>query len=374
MAVRTQHKDSAISRNSDLEVLRRYEAAARQPEAALCCPTNYDPSYLKVIPQEILDRDYGCGDPTQFVREGDTVLDLGSGTGKACYIISQIVGQAGKVIGIDFNPAMLALAVKHREEVSRRIGWDNVVFHRAAIQDLKIDLDAIEAYLVDHPIASVEDLAKYDTVMRAASAKPVIEDSSIDIVISNCVLNLVRAEDKKHLFGEMYRVLRDHGRIAISDIVSDRPVPGHLKDDPKLWSGCISGAFQEQAFLKELEVAGFRGIRVESRDAEPWRIVEEISFRSITVTAFKAAEEIDGPLDHELIYKGPWLEVRDEVGRVFSRGEPVSVSTNAYRSLTAAPYEGAFHDTAGQSACKADGGCESLAVKATSSKNDDKCC
>ena len=97
MAVRTQYDESALSLNSDLEVLRRYEAAALQREAALCCPTNYDPSYLKVIPQEILDRDYGCGDPTQFIREGDTVLDLGSGTGKACYVISQIVGPAGKV-------------------------------------------------------------------------------------------------------------------------------------------------------------------------------------------------------------------------------------------------------------------------------------
>ena len=86
----------------------RYSQAAQQREAELCCPVNYDPKYLSVIPDEIIERDYGCGDPSAFVREGDTVLDLGSGGGKICYIASQIVGPRGRIIGVDVNEETLA--------------------------------------------------------------------------------------------------------------------------------------------------------------------------------------------------------------------------------------------------------------------------
>src|SRR5262245_65729352 len=100
--------------DSDYEaaVLQRYGEAAREVEACLCLPVSYDEALLKVIPDEILEKDYGCGDPTRHIHEGETVLDLGSGSGKACYIISQIVGAKGKVIGVDFNPPMLVLARK----------------------------------------------------------------------------------------------------------------------------------------------------------------------------------------------------------------------------------------------------------------------
>jgi len=84
-------------------VRTRYEAAARVKEATRCCPVSYDPRYLKRIPKEIREKDYGCGDPSAYVREGDTVLDLGSGGGKICYIAAQIVGKKGRVIGVDFN-------------------------------------------------------------------------------------------------------------------------------------------------------------------------------------------------------------------------------------------------------------------------------
>ena len=96
-------------------VLQRYGKAAHEAEVGLCVPVNYDGSLLRVIPAEILEKDYGCGDPSKFVKSGDTVLDLGSGSGKACYIMSQIVGAQGKVIGVDFNPPMLALARKYRK-------------------------------------------------------------------------------------------------------------------------------------------------------------------------------------------------------------------------------------------------------------------
>src|SRR3989338_1686546 len=90
--------------NIERVVRERYAKGAQVREEALCCPTNYDPKYLKAIPEEILEKDYGCGDPSRYLREGDTVLDLGSGAGKICYIASEIVGSKGKVIGEDFNP------------------------------------------------------------------------------------------------------------------------------------------------------------------------------------------------------------------------------------------------------------------------------
>ena len=109
----------------------------------------------------------------------------------------------------------------------------------------------------------------------------------MDVVVSNCVLNLVRDEDKTRLCHEIFRVLRSDGRIAVSDIVSDRPVPAHLKADPELWSGCVSGAFEERTLLAELESAGFRDVAVAKRESEPFAVVEGVDFRSVTVTAHK---------------------------------------------------------------------------------------
>lgn len=102
-------------------VRARYSGAARDVAAALCCPVEYEARYLDVIPREILERDYGCGDPTTYIRRGETVLDLGSGGGKVCYIAAQIVGPEGRVIGVDCNPEMLALARRINGRSPR--GW-----------------------------------------------------------------------------------------------------------------------------------------------------------------------------------------------------------------------------------------------------------
>jgi len=137
-------------------VRERYGAAAHQLEEALCCPVEYNPQFLKVIPDEIIERDYGCGDPSRFVREGETVLDLGSGGGKICYIASQIVGESGMVIGVDANTEMLALANKYRTEMARKISFGNTEFRYGKIQDLKLDLSLVDEYLRAKPIKTAE--------------------------------------------------------------------------------------------------------------------------------------------------------------------------------------------------------------------------
>ena len=121
----------------------RYASAAQDREAALCCPVEYRKDLLDLIPQEIIERDYGCGDPSPFVKPGDTVVDLGSGGGKLCYIAAQLVGAEGRVIGVDCNSEMLSLARRYQQEMAEKIGHANVEFRCGMIQDLQLDLEAL---------------------------------------------------------------------------------------------------------------------------------------------------------------------------------------------------------------------------------------
>ena len=324
-------------------VLQRYGKAAQEAEVGLCVPVNYDRSLLQVIPAEILEKDYGCGDPSRFVKSGDTVLDLGSGSGKACYIMSQVVGAQGKVIGVDFNSPMLALARKHQKSIGDKLGYHNIEFRRGKIQDLKTDLELVAQFLQRHPVHSVSDLANLQTYQeRIRHEQPLVADESIDAIVSNCVLNLVHPEDKKQLFTEMYRVLKRGGRVVISDIVSDEPVSQHLANDPALWSGCVSGAFLEEELIKAFEEAKFYGIQVEDFRSEPYRTVEGIEFRAITITAYKGKE---GPcIEHNqaVIYRGPWKRVVDDDDHVLPRGVRVAVCEKTFQIYSKPPYEDQF--------------------------------
>jgi len=272
-------------------VRQRYSDAAQAVEPALCCAVSYDKQLLDVIPQEIIERDYGCGDPTAFVRRGDIVLDLGSGGGKVCYIAAQLVGPAGRVIGVDGNSVMLALARKHQKAIAARLGYDNVSFHHGLIQDLRLNLDLLSRELERHPVRDLPSWFELRVIEeRLRYEQPLIDDASIDCVLSNCVLNLVRQEDRRMLFAEIFRVLKQGGRAAISDIVANQDVPANLRKNPELWSGCVSGAFREDRFLQAFVDAGFRDIQIVQRQTDPWRTVAGIEFRSVTVLASKGEQ------------------------------------------------------------------------------------
>jgi ubiquinone/menaquinone biosynthesis C-methylase UbiE len=334
----------AVAEGLESAVRGRYAVASQQHEACLCVPSQgYDPRYLKVIPNEIVERDYGCGDPSRYVNQGEVVLDLGSGGGKICYICAQKVGQAGKVIGVDFNQPMLDLARKYQKPIADQLGYFNTSFRKGKIQDLRLDLDLFEKYLEENPVKSADDyLRAGDEAERLRRVAPLVEDNSVDVIVSNCVLNLVRPADKRQMFEEMFRVLKVGGRCVISDIVSDEDVPEAMQNDPELWSGCISGAFREDVFLKMFENAGFYGMQIVERSEQPWQTVKGIEFRSVTVAAYKGKQ---GPC-HEhyqaVVYKGPWRKVIDDDGHTLERGQRMAVCDKTFRLYQREPYRDHF--------------------------------
>ncbi len=237
-------------------IQERYGAAAIEKESCLCTPVSFNPKYLEAIPPEVIERDYGCGDPTKWVKLNDVVLDLGSGSGKNAFICAQIVGKGGQIIGVDQNRDMLNLSRKSIEYVVKRIGYNNTKF--------------IEG--------SIEKLDEKDINLN-----PIIKDNSIDIILSNCVLNLVNPESRNNLLKNIKRVLKKDGRIAISDIVSNKKVPLELQKDPDLWSGCISGAWYEPDLIRDFKILGFKNLTFAERSSKPWKVIEDIEFRTVTL-------------------------------------------------------------------------------------------
>ncbi|MDB6055527.1 MAG: methyltransferase [Verrucomicrobiales bacterium] len=305
--------------NVDEAVKQRYSAGALVREEELCCPVSYNKEYLKILPPEILERDYGCGDPSAHVREGETVLDLGSGAGKICYIAAQVVGPNGRVIGIDINDEMLALARKHQSTVSSRLGFDNVTFLKGKIQDLALNLEGVEELLKQRPVKNSSDLLELEAQIEdQRSRRPLISSESIDLVVSNCVLNLVRPDAKQALFHEIFRVLKPGGRAVISDIVCDQDIPSAMQQNTELWSGCISGAYREDLFIKAFAAAGFQGMELLKRGSEPWKVIQGIQFWSVTVAAYKPKVSL-GKGNLTVIYKGPFAQVTDDQGRKWER-------------------------------------------------------
>ncbi len=324
-------------------VQERYTQGALERQDTLCCPVDYDQSLLAALPGEIIDKDYGCGDPSRYVREGDRVLDLGSGGGKICYMAAQLVGERGHVTGIDMTEDMLALARHYQADMAVALGGDRVTFKKGYIQDLALDVVAMEQYLSKRPVtdaASLEALSVWQAGQRRG--QPLIADASMSLVISNCVLNLVAEADRKQMISEIYRVLTPGGRVAIADIVADEPVPAALKNDAELWSGCISGAFQEADFAAAFVEAGFVAVAYDKWDSAPWQVVDGIEFRSVTLIATKPA--LDNVYDggHAVLYKGPYAQVTDDLGNLYYRGERMAVSKRTFDLLLNGAYGNDF--------------------------------
>jgi len=319
MGERTVHDDDAIVRTTHSacvlseEVIDRsrgivrefYGHAAEQPQAELCCPVRPDAEDLAHIPKEVVERFYGCGSPATpaALAAGDTMLDLASGAALDCFIAAKKVGASGRVVGVDMTESMLKVADECRPKVADALGWDVVEFRRGF-------LEAIPQ-----------------------------EDASADVVTSNCVINL--SPDKPRVFREIWRVLRDHGRAVVADIVADREVPPKMRADGNLWGECISGALTEDAFLASLERAGFYGVSILKKTF--WREVEGCRFFSITVRGYKFEKKAGCRyVGQYALYLGPLKAAIDEEGHLFPRGVPVEVCTDTAVKLSHAPYAGSF--------------------------------
>ena len=331
------------SQGTETIVRQRYAIGAKERTDKLCCPVEYDSEYLKVIPPEVIERDYGCGDPSRYLREGETVLDLGSGTGKICFIAAQIVGPKGKVVGVDMTDEMLEVARRNAPIVAQRIGYTNVEIRKGRIQDLALDLELLDRELKRGQITDAASFLAADELAEELRVKhPLIASDSMDVVVSNCVLNLVEPKSKRQLFEEIFRVLKKGGRAVICDIVSDEPVPDDLQDDPELWSGCISGALTEEGFLAAFETAGFYGIQILKRAIQPWRTVQGIEFRSATIEAFKGKQGECFERNQAVIYRGPFREVLDDDNHRMERGKRYAVCDKTYNLYKKAPYQEFF--------------------------------
>jgi arsenite methyltransferase len=214
---------------------------------------------------------------------------------------------------------------------------------KGLIEDLAVDLAAVDEQLATTPVSDSQALLRLKTWQQTQTQiNPLIKDDSIDLVVSNCVLNLVQDSDKTKMVEEIFRVTKPGGRVAISDIISDELVPDHLKADSALWSGCISGALQEQVMLDAFVAAGFVAVAYDKWEAEPWQVVEGIEFRSVTIIAIKPMADPCFDVGHAVIYRGPYSEVYDDEGHVYPRGHRIATCARSYDLLTNGVYKDDF--------------------------------
>lgn len=281
-----------------------------------CCETESVPhssrEILKKMHPEIIDKFYGCGSPLPPALKECVVLDLGCGTGRDVYLASYLVGQKGRVIGVDMTDEQLSVARKHLDYQMEEFGFflPNVEFKKGYIENLK-ELD--------------------------------IEDQSVDVVISNCVLNL--SSDKKAVFSEIFRVLKPGGELYFSDVFTGRRIPEHLKSDPVLYGECLGGALYIEDFRRILREIGCSDYRVISKrrialgNPEIEDKAGMIDFYSITIRVFKLddLEDIYENYGQVATYSGTMPDCPDtfilDRDLIFITGKPMPVCGNTASML-----------------------------------------
>ncbi len=251
-----------------LDDIRHYYGSVLQSSGDLktgaCCTIDAMPAYLRRLLDDvhpaIRDRFYGCGSPLPPALDGMTVLDLGCGSGRDAYLLSRLVGEHGRVIGVDMTAEQLQVARAHQQWHAERYR------HRGS------NIRFVDGY--------IEDLAGCG-----------IEDASVDVVVSNCVLNL--SPEKERVFGEIMRVLKPGGELFFSDVFADRRIPEALRRDPVLLGECLAGALYVEDFRRLMARAGCADVRKVADSVVPLfdeAIIAKIgmaNFRSITLRAFK---------------------------------------------------------------------------------------
>lgn len=314
----------AARTSPELESIRAYYGTVLASTADLrsgaCCAPDRSPPHVQAaidrVHPEVQSRFYGCGCPIPGALAGATVLDLGCGSGRDAYVLSQFVGERGQVIGVDMTPEQLEVATRYRDWHADRFGHShsNVRFHRGLIEDL-----------------------------RSLG----IEDESVDLVVSNCVFNL--SPDKPRLFSEVFRVLRPGGELFFSDVFADRRAPVELREDPVLLGECLAGAMYTEDFRRVMAQVGCADARqaavsrVPILDAEIERKIGMIRFTSRTFRAFKLDLE-DRCEDYGQVatYRGtiegsPHAFDLDDHHH-FEAGRPVLVCGNTAKMLSGTRY------------------------------------
>ncbi|TSA42227.1 MAG: methyltransferase domain-containing protein [Methylococcaceae bacterium] len=287
-------------------------------KTSACCSIETVPKHLKSlmanVHPEVQAKFYGCGSPLPPVLLDQTVVDLGCGAGRDCYVLAQLVGAKGQVLGVDMTDAQLAVAKQHQAWHSERFGYANVDFRYGFIEDL---------------------------------AALGIADESVDVVVSNCVINL--SANKPKVMAEIFRVLKTGGELYFSDVFADRRVPTALQQDPVLLGECLAGAWYWEDFRRLLASLNCPDLRVVSSqaisidDAEVAAKIGMVNFRSVTVRAFKVPLE-DRCEDYGQVacYLGtvpeqPHAFVFDD-HHYFETGRPMRVCGNTYAMLNASRY------------------------------------
>ena len=270
---------ATAGKNSLSTIKSFYSEAVGDKKTDILNPVQYDKSLLSHIPEEFRFRGYGCGSPVldAEIERGEVVVDLGCGTGVECFIAARLTGPKGKVIGVDMLDEMLKIANEAKEKVVKNLGYNNIEFRKGYLEDLPL------------------------------------EDNSVDLVISNCVMNL--SVNKRRAFSEIWRVLKPGGRLVISDVVCETEPDPAIRNDETLRGECIAGAMTQAHLMSILYETGFGSFSLIKRF--PYREVQGHIFYSLT---FRAVKPKESQKSVKVIYRGPLPYIVTNSGRILYAG------------------------------------------------------